>query len=80
MSSQRFDESRDLPARRPEGGVPGAPPREGLRDWAQELVARSRQEGVNLTGDGGLLTAMVQGGAAGRSGCRVDRASWLRAV
>jgi transposase-like protein len=60
MSSQRFDESRDLPARRPEGGVPGAPAREGLRDWAQELVARSRQEGVNLTGDGGLLTAMVQ--------------------
>jgi len=59
MSSQRFDESRDLPATRPEGGLPGAPP-EGLRAWAQELVARSRQEGVNLTGDGGLLTQMVQ--------------------
>ncbi len=53
-------DSRDLPAGRPEGGVPGVPPREGLHDWAQELVARSRQEGVNLTGDGGLLTAMVQ--------------------
>jgi putative transposase len=59
MSSQIFDESRDLPAARPEGGVPGAGP-EGLREWAQELVARSRREGVNLTGDGGLLTHMVQ--------------------
>jgi hypothetical protein len=44
MSSQRFDESRDLPVARPEGGLPGAPP-EGLRAWAQELVARSRREG-----------------------------------
>lgn len=60
MSSQRgFDESRDLPAARPEGGLPGAPP-EGLRAWAQELVARSRQEGVNLTGEQGLLTSIVK--------------------
>ena len=59
MTSQRFDESSDLPAARPDGGVPGARS-DGLRAWAQELVARSRQEGVNLTGDGGLLTHMVQ--------------------
>ena len=59
MSSQRFDESRDLPAARPEGGLPGAPP-DGLRAWAQELVARSRQEGMNLTGEQGLLTSIVK--------------------
>ena len=59
MTSQRFDESSDLPAARPDGGVPGARS-DGLRAWAQELVARSRQEGVKLTGDGGLLTHMVQ--------------------
>ena len=32
----------------------------GMRVWAEELVARARDEGVELTGDGGLLTAMVR--------------------
>ena len=27
-----------------------------MRDWAELLVARARAEGVELTGDGGLLT------------------------
>ncbi len=27
-----------------------------MRDWAAELVARARAEGVELTGDNGLLT------------------------
>lgn len=31
-----------------------------LREWAERLVARARAEGVELTGDGGLLTAMVR--------------------
>ena len=31
-----------------------------MRDWAAELVARARGEGVELTGDDGLLTALVR--------------------
>jgi len=32
----------------------------GMREWAEQLVARARAEGVELTGDDGLLTAMVR--------------------
>jgi putative transposase len=31
-----------------------------MRDWAAELVERARREGVELTGDNGLLTALVR--------------------
>ena len=31
-----------------------------MREWAEELVARAREEGVELTGDDGLLTALVR--------------------
>ncbi len=31
-----------------------------MRDWATELVDRARQDGVELTGDNGLLTALVR--------------------
>jgi len=31
-----------------------------LRDWAAELVERARTEGVELTGDDGLLTTLVR--------------------
>src|SRR5438270_10202691 len=31
-----------------------------MRAWAEELVARARSEGVELTGDDGLLTALVR--------------------
>ena len=31
-----------------------------MREWAEQLVARARAEGVELTGDDGLLTAMVR--------------------
>jgi transposase-like protein len=31
-----------------------------IRDWAEQLVARARSEGIELTGDNGLLTAMVR--------------------
>src|SRR5215216_815698 len=49
------------PARRP---VPSIVPLVGdepaMRDWAAELVDRARSEGVELTGDDGLLTALVR--------------------
>ena len=31
-----------------------------MRDWAAALVDRARCEGVELTGDGGLLTALLR--------------------
>ena len=31
-----------------------------MRAWAEELVARARDEGVDLTGEQGLLTSMVR--------------------
>ena len=31
-----------------------------MSDWAELLVARARDEGVELTGDGGLLTGLVR--------------------
>jgi putative transposase len=31
-----------------------------MREWAEQLVARARAEGVDLTGDDGLPTAMVR--------------------
>ena len=42
--------------------VPAAvlPDEGGIREWAEHLVARARAEGVDLTGEGGLLTAMVR--------------------
>ena len=31
-----------------------------MKDWAELLVAQARAEGVELTGDGGLLTGLVR--------------------
>src|SRR5438309_1215138 len=31
-----------------------------MREWAEQLVARARAEGVELAGDDGLLTAMIR--------------------
>ena len=31
-----------------------------MQDWAELLVERARAEGVELTGDGGLLTGLVR--------------------
>jgi transposase-like protein len=31
-----------------------------MRDWAEALVARARADGVELTGEGGLLTGLVR--------------------
>ena len=44
----------------PARSVPGLPDAGELRDWAAELVDRARAEGVELTGDDGLLTALVR--------------------
>jgi len=38
----------------------GAADEAAMRDWAERLVARARREGVDLTGDGGLLTGLVR--------------------
>jgi transposase-like protein len=40
--------------------VPAVADSTEMRDWAEQLVARARSEGVELTGDNGLLTAMVR--------------------
>ncbi len=51
-----------------------------MREWADELVERASTQGVDLTGDNGLLTALVRPGAADRAGGRVERSSRLRAA
>lgn len=42
----------------------GAPPvgldGPAMREWAEELVARARAEGMDLTGEGGLLTGLIR--------------------
>jgi putative transposase len=40
--------------------VPVVAEEPAMRDWAAELVERARSEGVELTGDNGLLTALVR--------------------
>ena len=63
----------DVPA------VPASDAADGaaVADWAEQLVAQARAEGVELTGEGGLLTGLVrqvlQTGLEGRD----DRASGL---
>lgn len=39
--------------------VPVEPP-ESLQDWAELLVARAREAGVALRGEGGLLTGLMR--------------------
>ncbi len=46
-----------MPVAREAGPVEGLP---AMRDWAEALVAQARSEGVSLTGEGGLLTAMIR--------------------
>ena len=41
-------------------GVPLVGDEPAMRDWAAELVAQARAEGVELTGDNGLLTGLVR--------------------
>ena len=46
------------PAARSVAFVAGDTP--AMREWAEQLVAHARAEGVELTGDDGLLTAMIR--------------------
>ncbi len=43
-----------------------------MADWAERLVAQARAEGVELTGDGGLLTGLVRRVPPDRSRGRDD--------
>ena len=58
MVSRRTDDRGGLvPASR---SVPVMAEPSEMREWDEQLVARVRSEGVELTGDNGLLTAMVR--------------------
>jgi putative transposase len=61
MTTTTTTSAAALPTRNP---VPSIVPLVGdepaMRDWAAELVARARADGVELTGDDGLLTALVR--------------------
>src|SRR5213593_3003467 len=35
-------------------------PSGSVREWAEQLVARAREDGVALTGEGGLLTDLMR--------------------
>src|SRR4051794_37348549 len=45
---------------RPPRSVPLVGDEPALRDWAAELVERARTNGVELTGENGLLTALLR--------------------
>jgi putative transposase len=58
MVSRKADSGGELvPAAR---SVPVVADSPDMRAWAEQLVARARDEGIELTGDNGLLTAMVR--------------------
>lgn len=59
MTTRRSMDERSLvPAER---FVPAlSVPVPDMREWAEELVARARADGLDLTGENGLLTSMVR--------------------
>jgi putative transposase len=57
MASRRSDVNALAPVG---SSVPAVADSPEMRDWAEQLVARARAENVELTGDNGLLTAMVR--------------------
>src|SRR5947208_15329451 len=58
MTTTSSDGVSVVPAARSVPLVAGDTP--AMREWAEQLVARARAEGVELTGDDGLLTAMIR--------------------
>ena len=58
MTTTNSDEVSFIPAARSVPFVAGDSP--AMREWAEQLVASARAEGVELTGDDGLLTAMIR--------------------
>lgn len=57
MTETASNMARTSPAVR---SVPLVGDEPAMRDWAAELVAQARAEGVELTGDNGLLTGLVR--------------------
>lgn len=66
------DRPEVLPVRRRLPAVPESPE---MREWAEALVERARAEGVSLTGEGGLLTALM--GQVLQTGLEVELADHL---
>ena len=65
-----------VPAARSVPLVAGDTP--AMREWAEQLVARARAEGVELTGDDGLVDRDGPPGLADRPGGRARGSSRLR--
>src|SRR5262249_18353788 len=61
-----------VPARR---RLPVVPEGSEMREWAEALVERARSDGVALTGEGGLLTALM--GQVLQTGLEVELADHL---
>jgi hypothetical protein len=57
-TQENTTEMSTVPAARSVPLVAGDTP--AMREWAEQLVTRARAEGVELTGDDGLLTAMIR--------------------
>ena len=57
----------------------GAAGEAAMTEWAELLVAQARADGVELTGDDGLLAGLVRRVHPDRPRGRDDRASGLRA-
>jgi putative transposase len=55
------EQDRSVPSGASSGGelVPAGAPG-SMREWAEQLVARAREDGVALTGEGGLLTDLMR--------------------
>lgn len=70
--STAADRPELVPARRRLPAVPESPE---MREWAEALVERARAEGVSLTGEGGLLTALM--GQVLQTGLEVELADHL---
>jgi putative transposase len=66
------DRSELVPVRR---RLPAVPEPAEMREWAEALVERARSEGVSLTGEGGLLTALM--GQVLQTGLEVELADHL---
>jgi hypothetical protein len=54
------DEGREAPTGVSRGELLPADPPGSMQEWAERLVARARDEGVGLTGEGGLLTDLMR--------------------
>ena len=59
-SCQTDRHARIIEARMSRGELVPAGPSGSVREWAEQLVAQARQDGVALTGDGGLLADLMR--------------------